>query len=164
MLIKVLSDALMDDKDIWILKKLQSGKIKSYKVIAEELDMPVTTVYNRVKKMEREGVILGYKPIIDASKLGFSTTCFLLITVRFKDDYNQFLDVGKIADEIARDPRVLEVHIVAGDWDILVKIKTKDAKSVGQFINNKLRYLDGIDKCTPCICFNTVKETFDLPL
>ena len=117
---------LTDVKDHEILKKLQEDMTKSYKTIAEELDMPVTTVYNRVKKMEDNGVILGYKPILDASKLGYPTTSFLLITLRFKDAQNNPLDIGKIADEIAVDENVQEVHVVAGDWDLLVKMKTEN--------------------------------------
>jgi len=155
---------LTDEKDHDILRKLQDDMTKSYKTIAEELDMPATTVYNRVKKMEENGVISGYKPMLDASKLGFPTTCFLLVTVRFKDSQGNVLDLGKIAEEIASDPHVQEVHIVAGDWDILVKIKTENVQKIGDFINEKLRYIEGVEKSLSCISFGTRKETLDLPL
>jgi len=155
---------LTDEKDLQILRKLQDDMTKSYKTIAEELDMPATTVYNRVKKMEENGVIIGYKPIIDATKLGFPTTCFLLITLRFKDSNNQPLDIRKIADEIAQDSNVQETHIVAGDWDLLVKMKTENVQKIGEFINQKLRYIEGVEKSLSCISFGTVKETLDLPL
>lgn len=153
-----------DDKDLMILRKLQEDMTKSYKTIADELDMPATTVYNRVKKMEENGVIIGYKPIIDASKLGFPTTCFLLITLRFKDSNNKPLDIRKIANEIALDPNVQETHIVAGDWDLLVKMKTENVQKIGDFINHKLRYIEGVEKSLSCISFGTIKETLDLPL
>ena len=155
---------LTDEKDLQILRKLQEDMTKSYKTIAEELDMPATTVYNRVKKMEENGVIIGYKPIIDAAKLGFPATCFLLITLRFKDSNNQPLDIRKIADEIAQDPNVQETHIVAGDWDLLVKMKTENVQKIGDFINHKLRYIEGVEKSLSCISFGTIKETLDLPL
>ncbi|MFW6108846.1 MAG: Lrp/AsnC family transcriptional regulator [archaeon] len=154
----------VDEKDIIILQKLQEDMTKSYKAIADELDMPATTVYNRVKKMEESRVIKGYKPILDATKLGFPTTCFLLITVTFKDSKGNVLDLGHIAEEIAEDPRVQEVHIVAGDWDILVKMKTKDVQQIGDFINNRLRYIEGVEKSLSCISFGMRKETLDLPL
>jgi DNA-binding Lrp family transcriptional regulator len=51
-----------DEKDRQILRKLQEDMTKSYKTIAEELDIPVTTVYNRVKKMEESGVISATNP------------------------------------------------------------------------------------------------------
>ena len=155
---------LTDIKDHDILRKLQEDMTKSYKTIAEELGMPVTTVYNRVKKMEENGVIIGYKPVLDASKLGYPTTSFLLITLRFKDAQNNPLDIGKIADEIAVNENVQEVHIVAGDWDLLVKMKTENVQKIGDFINKKLRYIEGVEKSLSCISFGTRKETLDLPL
>ena len=155
---------LTDEKDLQILKKLQQDMTKSYKTIAEELDLPVTTVYNRVKKMEENGVILGYKPVLDAAKLGFPTTSFLLITLRFKDAQNNPIDIGRIADEISSDPFVQEVHIVAGDWDLLVKLKSENVQKIGDFINKKLRYIEGVEKSLSCISFGTRKETLDLPL
>ena len=158
------SNMLTDDKDILILKKLQEDMTKSYKTIAEELEMPATTVYNRVKKMEDNGVIIGYKPILDPAKLGVPTTCYLLITLRFKDSNNQPLDIRKIANEIADNKNVQEVHIVAGDWDLLVKMKTENVQKIGDFINHKLRYIEGVEKSLSCISFGMIKETLDLPL
>lgn len=155
---------LTDEKDHDILRKLQADMTKSYKTIAEELDMPVTTVYNRVKKMEENGIIIGYKPVLNAAKLGFPTTSFLLITLRFKDAQNKPLDINKISDEIAADPHVQEVHIVAGDWDLLVKMKTENVQKIGDFINQKLRYIEGVEKSLSCISFGTQKESMDLPL
>ncbi len=155
---------LPDEKDRQILQKLQEDMTKSYKTISEELGLPVTTVYNRVKKMEENGVIIGYKPILDAAKLGFPTTSFLLITLRFKDAQNNPIDIGRIADEISADPFVQEVHIVAGDWDLLVKLKSENVQKIGDFINKKLRYIEGVEKSLSCISFGTRKETLDLPL
>jgi len=92
---------LVDDKDRQILRLLQEDMTKSYKAIGGELGIPVTTVYNRVKKMEENKIILGYKPILDPIKLGLSTTSFLLITMRFKDPKNNPLNINAIATEIA---------------------------------------------------------------
>ncbi len=88
------SNMLVDGKDRLILQQLQNDMTKSYKAIAGELGIPVTTVYNRVKKLEENGVILGYKPILDPVKLGLPTTSFLLITMRFKDPNNTPLDIN----------------------------------------------------------------------
>ena len=155
---------LVDDKDRLILQQLQDDMTKSYKAIAGELGIPVTTVYNRVKKLEENGVILGYKPILDPVKLGLPTTSFLLITMRFKDPNNTPLNINSIAEKIAEYPHVQEVHIVAGDWDILVKMKTSNVQEIGDFINQKLRYVEGVEKCLSSISFSTQKETLDIPL
>jgi DNA-binding Lrp family transcriptional regulator len=155
---------LVDDKDRQILRLLQEDMTKSYKAIANELSLPVTTVYNRVKKMEENGVIIGYKPVLDPVKLGLPTTSFLLITMRFKDTNNAPLNINTIAHQIAEYPHVQEVHIVAGDWDILVKMKTNNVQEIGDFINTKLRYIEGVEKCLSSISFSTQKETLDIPL
>jgi Lrp/AsnC family leucine-responsive transcriptional regulator len=155
---------LVDEKDRQILRLLQEDMTKSYKVIASELEIPVTTVYNRVKKMEENGVILGYKPILDPVKMGLATTSFLLITMRFKDLNNTPLNINNIAEQIAKYPHVQEVHIVAGDWDILVKMKTSNVQEIGDFINQKLRYIEGVEKCLSSISFSTQKETLDIPI
>ena len=109
-------------------------------------------------------VILGYKPILDPVKLGLSTTSFLLITMRFKAPKNNPLNINAIATEIAAYENVQEVHIVAGDWDILVKLKTSNVQEIGDFINKKLRYIEGVEKCLSSISFSTQKETLDIPL
>lgn len=153
-----------DEKDHQILRKLQEDMTKSYKTIAEELELPVTTVYNRVKKMEESGVIIGYKPVLDAVKLGYPTTSFLLITLRFKDSQNNPLDIGLIAEEIAAFDDVQEVHLVSGDWDLLVKMKTESVQKIGDFVNKRLRFIEGVEKSLSCISFSTRKETLDLPL
>ena len=155
---------LVDDKDRQILRLLQEDMTKSYKAIAGELGIPVTTVYNRVKKMEEKEVILGYKPILDPVKLGLPTTSFLLITMRFKDPMNNPLNINTIAMKIATYEKVQEVHIVAGDWDILVKLKTKNVQEIGDFINKDLRNIEGVEKCLSSIAFSTQKETLDIPL
>ena len=155
---------MVDNKDRQILRLLQDDMTKSYKAIAGQLGIPVTTVYNRVKKMEENGIILGYKPVLDAVKLGLPTTSFLLITMRFKDPNNTPLNINTIAHQIAEYPHVQEVHIVAGDWDILVKMKTNNVQEIGDFINTKLRYIEGVEKCLSSISFSTQKETLDIPL
>ena len=74
------------------------------------------------------------------------------------------LDQRQIAKEVARFPEVQEVHIIAGDWDILIKVKEKDVASIGRFVVDKLRTVQGIEKTLTCMVFDTVKETLEIPL
>lgn len=154
----------VDEKDRRILRLLQSDMTKSYKKIADELGLPVTTLYNRVKKMEEDNIILGYSPILNHKKLGVPITSFLLITVTFKDRDNNSLDVNALARRISEYTNVQDVHVMAGEWDILVKLKTRNVRAVGDFINEELRQMTGIDKCLSSIAFSTQKETLDIPI
>lgn len=72
------------------------------------------------------------------------------------------LDQRQIARELARFPEVLEVHIITGDWDILIKIKADHVDTLGKFVMDKLRMVEGIEKTLSCIVYETVKETTDV--
>jgi len=74
------------------------------------------------------------------------------------------LSQRKIAKEIAKFPEVQEVHIITGDWDILIKIKEKDVETIGKFVIDKLRIVEGIEKTLTCMVFETEKETTDIVL
>jgi len=61
-------------------------------------------------------------------------------------------------------PEVQEVHVISGDWDLLIKVKTTDIDAVGRFVVDKLRTVGGIDKTVTCMVFDTAKETLEIDL
>ncbi len=68
-----------------------------------------------------------------------------------------------MAEEIALCPEVQEVHIITGDWDLLVKLRAENVDAVGKFVVDKLRLIKGLDKTLTCMVFETVKESTSLP-
>ena len=64
-----------------------------------------------------------------------------------------------VAEEIARFPEVQEVHIITGDWDLLVKLQAPSVDAIGKFVVDKLRLISGLEKTLTCMVFETVKET-----
>ncbi len=126
---------------------------------------PITTVYSRIKRLEDSGVIRGYKPVLDAARLGRPTTAFILASITYRTPgVEETLDQRLIAQEVARFPEVQEVHIITGDWDLLIKVKGRDVADIGRFVVDKLRTVRGIEKTLTCMVFDTAKETLDLPL
>jgi DNA-binding Lrp family transcriptional regulator len=155
----------VDEKDIEIMRLLQEDAKASAKEIGRRIGSPITTVYSRIKSLEDAGVIKGYKPILDAAKLGRPTTAFVFASITYRTPGSiEPLDQRAIAREVARFPEVLEVHIITGDWDLLIKVKERDVASVGSFVVDKLRAVRGIEKTLTCMVFDAVKETVDLPL
>jgi DNA-binding Lrp family transcriptional regulator len=69
-----------------------------------------------------------------------------------------------VAEEIARFPEVQEVHIITGDWDLLVKLRAENVDVVGKFVVDKLRLISGIEKTLTCMIFETIKETTAIAL
>ncbi len=150
----------LNEKDLEILRLLQRDAKMSVKEIGERLESPVTTVYSRIKRLEELGVIKGYTALLDASKLGRGTTAFILASFTYRTPgIERPLDQRQIAREVARFPEVQEVHIITGDWDILIKVKDRDVASIGRFVIDKLRMIEGIEKTLTCMVFDTLKET-----
>jgi len=154
----------IDEKDLNILNLLQKNCKMTAKDVAQTIDSPVTTVFAKIKKMEELGIIKDYKAVLDAQKLNRGTTAFILASVSYRLKEGAALSQRKIAKEIAKLPEVQEVHIITGDWDLLIKAKEKDVGAIGKFVIDKLRMVEGIEKTLTCMVFETEKETTDIPL
>lgn len=155
----------LDGEDIKILSILQKNCRISAKEIAEKVDSPISTIYAKIKRLERSKIIVGYRAILNHEKLGMGTTAFVLATVAYRiPGMDEPLSQLEIAEKIAHFPEVQEVHIISGDWDILIKVRGKDVHEIGEFVVNKLRKVKGIEKTLTCVVFRTTKETTEIPV
>lgn len=155
----------LDEKDLSILASIQENSKLTAKQIARKINAPITTVFAKMKRMEELDVITGYRAILSPEKLNSSTVAFILASVsyRVKDDQ---IPVSQrvVAEEIAKFPEVQEVQIIAGDWDLLVKLRTESVDAAGKFVVDKLRLIRGLEKTLTCMVFETVKETTKIKL
>jgi len=156
-------EAKLDEKDAAILTLIQRDCKLTAREIATRIDSPITTVFAKIKRMEDLGIIKTYKAILDSTKLDRSATAFILASVSYetKNDGTQ-VSQRTMAKEIARFPEVQEVHIITGDWDLLLKVKGKDVDAVGKFVIDRLRMVRGIEKTLTCMVFETCKETTEI--
>ena len=156
----------LDASDMALLAVLQRDSKKTAKDLGRDLDMPVTTVYAKIKRMEELGFIRRYTAILDAPKLGFTATAFVLATFSYRSSAGAeaTLSQREVAKEVATFPEVQEVHIISGDWDLLIKVKTTDIDAVGRFVVDKLRTVRGIEKTITCMVFDTAKETSEISI
>ena len=154
----------LDSKDFKILRTIQEDCRLAAREISAEVDLPITTVFARIKRMEKAGIIKGYHALLDASKLNASTTAFVLASFAYQRDGDKALSQREVAKEVAQLPEVQEVHIISGDWDILIKVKTANVESVGKFIVDRLRLVKGVEKTLTCLVFESQKETLSIPI
>ena len=155
---------LLDKKDIQILRIIQKNSKITTREIARQLNIPVTTVFTRIKKLEQKGIIKEYRAILNEKKLGKGTTAFILASFSYRTQNKELLSQRELAREIAKFPEVQEVHIITGDWDLLIKVKAEDVEAIGKFVIDKLRLVKGIEKTLTCVVFETEKETTEIPL
>jgi len=124
--------------------------------IAREIDEPSTTIHYNVKKLESKGAIKTYKAVFDYGKIGEGFCAFLLIALS-SDEYS---DPERIAKSLARHSEVESVDILAGDWELIVKIRARDQDEYYQFLKNVISKEKGIENTNSIISLKQVKTEF----
>jgi DNA-binding Lrp family transcriptional regulator len=155
--------AKLDEKDSAILTLIQRDSKLTAKQIARKVCAPITTVFAKMKRMEELGFIKQYRAIVSPEKLGAGTAAFILASVSYRSKGNDLpVSQRDVAEEIARFAEVQEVHIITGDWDLLVKLRAESVDAIGKFVVDKLRLIKGLEKTLTCMVFETVKETTEV--
>ncbi len=146
----------IDRLDIEILMELQKDARKSLREIAEKLDVAEGTVYNRINKLKRMGVIKSFIPIIDHSKLGFDLTAIIGISAEGK----YLID---IEEAIAREPNVTAVYDVTGEFDVIAVAKFRTREDLNEFVK-KVGGMKHVKRTYTMLVLNVVKETHAVEL
>lgn len=140
----------MDELDYKILDKLNENARKSYREIARELDISLTTVANRIKRMEAEKIIERYIPLINQEKIGFDLTA----VINVKISQGKLLEVQ---ERISKDNHVSGVYDITGDWDSLIIAHFRDRRDLNGFIKGVLS-IANVEKTNTQIVLNIVKN------
>jgi DNA-binding Lrp family transcriptional regulator len=148
--LRVYGGEFMDDLDFQILGSMNENARKSFRDIAKELDVSLSTISNRVHRLEEEGVIKGYAPILDSNKMGYD----LQAVVGIRISKGKLINTQK---RIAKDERVFAVYDVTGDWDSVVMARFKNRDELDRFIK-KVLTMEYIERSNTQVVLNTVKD------
>ena len=146
--------AKIDDIDKKILAFLHEDAFLSNKEMAARLGMSATPIHERIKRMEKEGVITGYRAMINPAKLGKSLTVFCDISL--KEHAADYLNVMKLAE-------VQECYCVSGHSDFLLKIVVTDMDEYREFILHKLASIKNIGNAQSHFVMNEVENEHFMP-
>jgi len=151
---------MLDKKDTLILKELQKKSDQPISKLSSKLNIPRTTILARKKKMEEMGIIKSYTVQPDYVKLGYPVTVFLLVSFESGQHNSDKKEVTQpmLAERIASLEHVYEVHIITGEYDILVKIRGKSLEEIGHLVVDKIRLLKGVGKSYTLASYYTIKE------
>lgn len=144
----------IDEKDELILEELKKNARKPTKHIAESIDIPRVTVHTRIQKLIERNIIEKFTIITNYKKIGLPVTSFVFIST--KTDIEKNLE--KITEQIATIKNVYEVHLISGEWDILVKIRGKTIEEIGEIVIQKIRPINGVAKTITCPSFYEAKN------
>jgi Lrp/AsnC family leucine-responsive transcriptional regulator len=155
----------LDEKDRGILALIQDNSKLTARQIAKKINAPITTVFAKTKRMEELGLIKKYRAILAPERLNSGTAAFILVSVSYRAKLDDVpISQREVAEEISKFPEVQEVHIITGDWDLLVKLRSESVDAVGKFVVDNLRLIKGLEKTLTCMVFETVKETTEIAL
>ena len=144
-----------DAIDKKLLALLQENSKKTNKELAGKLGLSLTAVYERIRKLERTGVISKYVALVKPEKVERSFTAFCQIKLVQHTKRN----VTGFESQVTKLPEVLEVFHVSGEYDYILKVMVKDMKAYREFMLNKLTALDHIGSTQSTFVISPVKNS-----
>ncbi|MEP6734870.1 MAG: Lrp/AsnC family transcriptional regulator [Chryseolinea sp.] len=145
---------MLDELDVGILNLLQQDGKLTIKDITKKLKLTSTPIHERIKRMEKQGVIQGYRAIVDPEKVAKSQTVLLSLHM---EQYNP-RNISSFEKLVIKMPQVLECYHLAGTIDYHLKIVVKDIKEYDTFLMQiaKVRYVSVVSSS---IVLHQVKQT-----
>jgi len=144
----------MDKTDKILLDCLQMDSKMATKAIAAKLDLSVTAVYERIKKLEKSGIISKYVAVLDKDKIDRNFVVFCQIKlVKHSHDY-----IKKFELDVKDLKEVLECYNISGEYDYFLKVIVKNMKAYRNFINDKLTRLKYIGSTHSTFIISEVKQ------
>jgi len=124
--------------------------------IAKEIDEPAATIHYNIKKLEREGVIRAYKAVFDYKKIDEGFCTFVLIALA----PSEYANPEKIAGKLAKQKEIESIDVLAGEWELIIKVRTKDQDGYYDFLKNVISKEAGIRKTKSIISLKQSKTEF----
>ena len=141
----------LDSVDRAIVEALCEDARLSHRQLAQKVGVAQGTISNRLRKLESEGVIQGYTPILNAESVGWGMTVMAGLCI----EKGKIMDVQK---HISSDSRVFAVYDVTGDWDSMVLARVQNREDLDN-LTKTVFTLDGISRSYTHVVLNTVKES-----
>ena len=123
--------------------------------LAKSLREPSTTIHYNIKKLEKEGKVLAYKAVFDYRKIGRGFCTYVLITLS-PDEYG---NPERVARELVKFSEIESIDIITGDWELVLKVRTKDADGYYGFVRTVLSR-KGVTKIKSLTSLKQVKTEF----
>jgi Lrp/AsnC family leucine-responsive transcriptional regulator len=148
----------LDRIDRRILQTLQTDGRISYVDLADKVGLSTSPCLERVKRLERDGFIRGYTALLDPERLDVSMLVFVEISLNYTS--------GTVFEDFRAAvqgwPEIVECHLVTGDFDYLIKLRTRDVHSYRQLLGEILHTLPGVKDSRTLVAMETVRESTEL--
>ncbi len=150
----------LDETDVQILHLLQKdGRITNAE-LAKRVGLSPPSVLQRVRALEKAGLIRGYVALLDPERLGLRITAMIMISLAL----HQEQPIERFRRSIQEIPEIVECYHVSGDYDFLLKVVVRDMRAYEIFLREKLSKIKGIGKINTNFVLATTKQTTNIPL
>jgi Lrp/AsnC family leucine-responsive transcriptional regulator len=144
--------SLIDEVDRKILRLLQTDARASRAALGKQVGISPPAVHERIKKLERSGVICGYRAVLDARATGNELTAFVLVATTGSHFEDAFID------EVSRHSEVLECHHVTGEYSLLLKVRTSAIPALERLLLGQIGRSPAVVRTNTLIVLSTIKE------
>lgn len=144
----------LDELDKKILRVLQENARITHKELAVRMNLSITPVFERVKKLERKGYIQRYAAVLDPEKLNHGLIVFIHVKLQLHAHQN----IMNLMEGVKNLDEVMECYHITGESDYLLKILVEDMKAYEQFVVDKLTKIPGIGNLNSSIVMSTIKS------
>lgn len=145
----------MDYIDYKILKELKANAREKASVISEKIGLSVSTVIDRIRKMEDSGIISGYTVEINQKKTGNDMTALMEVSLEHPKYYDEFTDM------IRNNPNIVDCYYLTGEFDFILKVITDSSDSL-EMIHRNIKSMDGVSATNTHFVLKSVKNEFSI--
>jgi Lrp/AsnC family transcriptional regulator, leucine-responsive regulatory protein len=151
---------LLDDVDIAILSHLQQNARLNHKELGEKVHKAPTTVYSRISRMEKAGLIRGYVALLNQNEIHLGQNVYTHVQIRdhSEESLTQFEEAIRLL------PEVMECYHLTGDYDFLMRVAVKDIQAYHTFLMTKLFQIKTISKVDSAVVMRESKKVTAYPL
>ena len=143
----------MDELDLKILRCLKENSRMTSSMIGERVNMSVSAVGVRIKKMEQAGIIKQFTLVIDHKKIGNDVTAFVSVSLEHPKHHDNFIE------QVNRNEEVNECHYTTGDLDFILKVITRSIDRLTDILN-EIKLIRGVSFTRTMVVLSTTKDDF----
>jgi Lrp/AsnC family transcriptional regulator, leucine-responsive regulatory protein len=152
--------AQLDETDIQLLNLLQKDGRITNADLAKAVGLSAPSVLQRIRVLEKSGIIRGYVAILDAEKLGRKLTAYINVSLSLHESQ----PIERFRKAVADIPEVTEVHNITGDYDFMLKVQCRDMRQYEAILRDKITKIRGIGKLNTSFVLATSKQTLEVNL
>ncbi|MBS3054735.1 MAG: Lrp/AsnC family transcriptional regulator [Candidatus Aenigmarchaeota archaeon] len=142
---------MIDKKDENILSVLRKNARLSMQALSKKLNMPTTTVYNRIKKLEEDGVIEQYTVKVNEQKAGKTITAYIGIVFNYDELKKNGITQHDIAKQCREKENVQLADVITGGNDMIIKVTARDVNEMDKFVTSYIQNFPGVERTNTMI-------------